>query len=99
MLKSRRCPDLPSPVGRERRDRPLMEKRVFRVAAVKGCPDAGHPACCPLTFAPAPASFITQTKIVYHHPDCGLAVNQLWVACAALCTRQAGRGIAMAPDA
>ena len=27
------------------------------------------------------------------------AVHRLWVACAALCTCQAGRGIAMAPDA
>ena len=27
------------------------------------------------------------------------AVHQLWVACAALCTRQAGRGISMAPYA
>ena len=27
------------------------------------------------------------------------AVHRLWVACAALCTFQAGRGISMAPDA
>lgn len=45
---------IPSPGGRERHKEPLMNNRVFRVTSVKGCPDATHPAYCPLTSAPAP---------------------------------------------
>ena len=45
---------IPSPGGRERRKEPLIKNRVFLVTSVKGCPDANHPAYCPLTCAPAP---------------------------------------------
>ena len=45
---------IPLPGGRERRKEPLAGNRVFRVTSVKGCPDATHPAYCPLTSVPAP---------------------------------------------
>ena len=46
----------PSPGGRGAAvfGLPSPHQRVFRVAFVKGCPDAVHPAYCPLTTLPAP---------------------------------------------